>query len=80
MFLALHSSLTVNLSFGNINFSEKAWTLKPHEAPTGNQSSGLQVEEICQIYLLWESLHLSHLSNVSDSVQTCGPQSCGKTM
>ena len=63
-----------------MNFLEEAWPLKPQEAPTGNQSSGLQVDEIWPVYFLCESLHLSHLSDVSDSLWTCGPQSCGKTM
>ena len=64
----------------NINVSEKAWLLKPHEASTGDQSPGLQVEEIWPIYLLWKSLNLPHLSSVSDSFWTCDPQSCRKTM
>ena len=79
MFLALHSLLTVSLIL-LLTFSEEAWLLNPHEAPTGNQSPGLQVEEIWPIHLLWESLHLSHLPDVSDNLWTCGPQSCGKTM
>ena len=64
----------------NMNFSEEAWLLKPHETPTGTQSLGLQVEEIWTIYLLWESLHLSHLSGIFDNLWTCDSQSFGKTM
>ena len=80
VFIVLHSSLTASISFVILTFSEETWLLKPHEAPTGNQSLGLQVEKIWPIYLLWESLHLSHLSGVSDCIWTCDPQSCGKTM
>ena len=68
VFLVLHSLLT---QFGHFNFSEEAWLLTPHEAPTGNQSPELQVEEIWQIYLLWEFLHLSHFCDFSDSFWTC---------
>ena len=70
------SDLALFVDCGNINFSEEAWLCNPHEASTGNQSPGLQVEEIWPVYLLWKSLHLSHLSGVSDSFWTCGPQSC----
>ena len=77
VFLVLHSLLT---QFGHFNFSEEAWLLKPHDAPTGNQSPELQVEKIWQIYLLWESLHLSHFCDFSDSFWTSSLHSFRKTM
>ena len=60
--------------------AEEAWLLKPLEASAGDQPSRIQVDPIWPIHLLWESLHLPPLSDISDSIWSCSPQSFGGNM